>query len=48
MDYLINRNYEKLFIAWIITLILMIGLMIIIGGLTFQFINANNQFAMAA
>ena len=34
MDYLINRNYEKLFIAWIITLILMIGLMIIIGGLT--------------
>jgi len=30
----LNKNYEKIFIFWIITLILMIGLIIIVGGLT--------------
>ena len=29
-----NTNYEKIFISWIITLILMIGLIIVVGGLT--------------
>ena len=29
-----KKNYEKIFIYWIITLILMIGLIIVVGGLT--------------
>ena len=29
-----NKNYEKIFIYWIITLILMVALIIVIGGLT--------------
>ena len=29
-----KKNYEKIFISWIITLILMIGLIIVVGGLT--------------
>ena len=34
MNIIFNRNYEKIFISWIITLILMIALIIIVGGLT--------------
>ena len=34
MNTIFNRNYEKIFISWIITLILMIALIIIVGGLT--------------
>ena len=29
-----NKNYEKIFIYWIITLILMVALIIVVGGLT--------------
>ena len=34
MNIILNKNYEKIFISWIITLILMIALIIIVGGLT--------------
>ena len=34
MNIIFNRNYEKIFISWIITLILMIALIIVVGGLT--------------
>ena len=34
MNFIFNRNYEKIFISWIITLILMIALIIVVGGLT--------------
>ena len=34
MNIIFNRNYEKIFISWVITLILMIALIIIVGGLT--------------
>ena len=34
MNIIFNKNYEKIFISWIITLILMIALIIIVGGLT--------------
>ena len=34
MNTTLNKNYEKIFISWIITLILMIALIIVVGGLT--------------
>ena len=34
MNIIFNKNYEKIFISWIITLILMIALIIVVGGLT--------------
>ena len=34
MKISLNKNYEKIFISWIITIILMIGLIIVVGGLT--------------
>ena len=34
MKFSFNKNYEKIFIYWIISLILMLGLIITVGGLT--------------
>ena len=34
MNIIFNKKYEKIFIYWIITLILLIGLIIVVGGLT--------------
>ena len=34
MEVIFEKNYKRIFISWILTLILMIGLIIIVGGLT--------------
>ena len=34
MSFFLNDKYNKIFLNWIILLILLIGLMIIVGGLT--------------